>query len=93
MRRAARIDANQREIVAALRKVPECSVRSLASSHDGIPDLLVGYRNLNFLFEVKGKDGKLTPMQEEFFENWHGQVCIVRSNEEALEELIRLVNK
>ena len=40
MRRAARTDANHRQIVDALRAVG-CKVRSLAALGGGIPDLLV----------------------------------------------------
>ena len=40
MRRAARIDRNQSEIVEALRKLG-ASVQPLHGAHDGIPDLLV----------------------------------------------------
>ncbi|HJP47915.1 hypothetical protein [Acinetobacter venetianus] len=46
MRRAAKIDANQTEIVKALRKFG-ASVQSLASTGKGCPDLLVGFRGMN----------------------------------------------
>ena len=52
MRKAARIDRNQPEIVDALRK-RGASVALLHTAHDGIPDLLVGYKGKNFLLEVK----------------------------------------
>jgi hypothetical protein len=41
MRRAAKIDANQPQIVEALRKAG-ATVHSLAAVGNGIPDLLVG---------------------------------------------------
>lgn len=50
MRRAARRDGNEPEIVAALRAAG-ASVSAL--NGDGIPDLLVGYRGETFLLEVK----------------------------------------
>jgi hypothetical protein len=88
MRRAARIDRNQPEIVEALRKLG-ASVQPLHSAHDGIPDLLVGYQGANFLLEVK--DGtkipskqRLTPCQVEWHNAWSGQAAVVASAEEAI---------
>lgn len=83
MRRAARIDANQPEIVAALRAVG-CSVQTLAAVGAGVPDLLVGVSGVNLLMEVKTASGKLTKDQVPWHESWRGQVAIVRSVDEAL---------
>jgi hypothetical protein len=83
MRRAAKIDGNQSDIVADLRAVG-ASVESLATLGKGRPDLLVGYRGANWLLEVKADKGKLTPDQEEWHPTWRGQVAIVRSADEAL---------
>ena len=58
MRRAARIDRNQPEIVEALRKLG-ASVQPLHTVHDSVPDLLIGYQGRNFLLEVK--DGTKPP--------------------------------
>jgi len=79
-----RVDANQREIVSALR---DCgfSVLHLHTVGHGCPDILCGaqgYRNL--LFEIKGDKGKLTPDERGFFDTWRGQVALVRSVDEAL---------
>lgn len=88
MRRAARVDANQRIIVDGLRAAG-ASVQSLAAIGKGCPDLVVGYQGKNFLLEVK--DGAkprwaqaLTPDQEGWWRTWDGQVCVVRSLEDAL---------
>ena len=88
MRRAARIDDNQNEIVKALRNVG-ASVAITSQMGKGFPDIVVGYRGLNFLFEIK--DGnkvpskrKLTDDEVQFFGNWHGQVDIVESIDDAL---------
>jgi hypothetical protein len=88
MRRAARIDRNQPEIVEALRKLG-ASVQPLHSVHDGIPDLLVGYQGINFLLEVK--DGskipskqRLTPCQIQWHQQWTGQAAIVTCLDEAI---------
>ena len=49
-------------------------------------DLLVGYRGKTFLLEVKGKKGRMTPLQKEFFEAWGGDTAVVvRTVEEALD--------
>lgn len=58
MRRAARVDDNQGEIVAALRKAG-CLVQSLAAIGSGCPDLIVGYRAALILMELK--DGSKPP--------------------------------
>ena len=87
MLRAAKVDANQPEIVDALR-VLGCSVQPLHSVGKGCPDLLVGFRGKNILVEVK--DGtktksarKLTPDQTKWHQHWAGQVAIV----ECIEDL------
>ena len=81
MRYAARVDANQEQIVSALRG---------AGAYVwiiGLPvDLLVGYKGHTFLVEVKdGSKKRLTKLQADFFENWSGStLCRVDSPEAAL---------
>lgn len=83
MRRAAKIDQNQPDIVEALRKVG-ASVVSLASIGQGCPDLLACKGDKLWLIEVKGPKGTLTPDQQRFILNWSGVVHIVRTPDEAL---------
>lgn len=83
MRRKAKIDANHTEIVRALRKVG-CSVLSLATLGRGAPDLLIGYKRRNVLVEIKRPRGKLNSQQEGFKDSWKGELCVVRSVDEAL---------
>jgi hypothetical protein len=83
VRRAAKIDANQAEIVKALRKVG-CSVLSLAAIGRGAPDLLLGYQGKNVLLEVKRPRGKLNDQQQAFRAAWQGDLCVVRSVDDAL---------
>ena len=81
MRRAARVDANQDQIVSALRSAG-ASVWII-----GLPvDLLVGYKGHTFLVEVKSTSKKrLTSLQADFFENWGGStLCRVNDAESAL---------
>jgi len=81
MRRAARVDATQEQIVSALRA---------AGAYVwiiGLPvDLLVGYNNHSFLVEVKsGPRKRLTKLQADFFENWTGgTLCRIDCPEAAL---------
>lgn len=86
--RRARVDDNQKEIVADLRKVG-CTVEHLHTVGKGVPDLLVGYAGKNHLLEVK--DGnkppsarRLTPDQELWHAGWRGNVFTVTSTADAL---------
>jgi Holliday junction resolvase len=89
--RAARVDANQQEIVKALRSVG-AYVRVITQG-DGLPDLLVGYRGVTLLMEVK--DGskppsaqKLTEAEQKFFDEWTGGALIkVTSVEDVIAAL------
>lgn len=58
MRRAARVDRNQPEIVQALRQVG-AFVQPLHTIGGGCPDILVGYRDVWHLMEIK--DGLKPP--------------------------------
>ena len=91
--RAARIDANQPEIVAALRKAG-AFVQILSAVGQGVPDLLVAFAGKWSLLEVKDSAQvpsaqKLTPEQI----TWHGNakeyapVYVVNCVEAALDAL------
>lgn len=87
MRRAAKVDRNQSEIVGALRAVG-ASVQPLHAVGQGCPDLLVGWRGQNLLIEVKDhlaskSDQKLNPRQMEWHGAWRGQAIKVSTVEEA----------
>lgn len=72
MRRAAKIDANQEQVVQVLRAAG-ATVQSLAAVGKGVPDLLVGYQGKTLLMEVK--DGNKSPSQRKLTEDqvaWHG---------------------
>ena len=89
MRRRAKVDANQSEIVDALRKTG-ATVQSLATVGSGVPDLLVGRGGQTYLLEVK--DGRRVPSERRLTEDergWHSTwrgfpVSVVNSTEEAL---------
>ena len=80
--RAARVDRNHGEIVTALRSVTGVSVSSLAGLGDGVPDLLVGARRVNYLCEIK--DGEKTPSRRSltadqvmWISRWNGAPVII----------------
>jgi len=77
-----RVDANQAEIVAALRKVG-CSVWDTHEVGHGGPDVQVGRAGVNYDLEIKTPRGKLTDDEADFHLMWRGQICVVRSVEEA----------
>jgi hypothetical protein len=87
MRYAARVDANQEQIVSALRA---------AGAYVwiiGLPvDLLVGYRGHTFLVEIKStKKGRLTTLQADFFENWGGGTLSRIDSPEAALRMIGVI--
>ena len=87
-RRAAKVDANQKIVVKALRSAG-ATVQHLHAVGAGCPDLLVGFRGINYLIEVK--DGKkppsarkLTDDQVIWHRDWRGNAHVVKSVTEAL---------
>lgn len=91
---AAKVDANQAELVRVLRAAG-ASVQLLHAVGKGCPDLLVGIRGVNVLAEVK--DGAkvpsarvLTPDQVLWHRRWRGQVAIIESPADALALLARV---
>lgn len=91
MRRAAKIDANQPDIVASLRKAG-VSVQPLHTVGGGVPDLLCGHCGKNVLIEVKDgskppSERKLNETQKKWHATWNGQVAVVKDVDEALAAL------
>ena len=87
-RRAAKVDANQSEIVDAARRMG-CSVQPLHTVGKGVPDLLVGINGINDLWEVK--DGKKPPSERRlttdqiiWHDAWRGHVQVIDSVEKAV---------
>ena len=88
MRLIARTDANQVEIVKALRDMG-ANVMILAQLGGGIPDLLCGYLGKTYLWECKVKGGGLTDDEAEFFANWRGgHAHVIHSAEEAVDIML-----
>jgi len=81
---AKRVDANQSDVIKALQEIG-AKVTDLSRNGGGVPDLLVFYRGLTMLLEIKVPGGKLNPLQVK----WHAEhegymVYVVRSVEEAI---------
>ncbi len=86
MRRIARVDTNQTEIVAAARKLG-ADIVFLHQLGGGCPDALVGFGGRNVLIEIKMPGADLTPDEVRFHLTWPGQVAVVRSVDELVEAL------
>jgi hypothetical protein len=88
MRRSAKVDSNQSEIVAALRKAG-AHVQSLAAIGKGCPDLLVSHRGRWHAMEIKDpakppSARKLTEDQVAWHREAQGPVWVVTTPEEAI---------
>lgn len=93
MFRAARTDENQKSIVDYLRK-HHMEVQHLHSVGKGCPDLLVGYKGVNVLLEIKRDETKkLTPDQVIWHHNWRGQVATVATAQQAYDVVIEQVKR
>lgn len=97
MRRIAKVDGNQRAIVAHLR-AHGCSVVSLATVGAGVPDLLVGRNRVTVLMEVKrpevvdkkrgARQASTNALQDDFRATWRGgPVVVVTTPEGAMAAL------
>jgi UDP-N-acetylglucosamine transferase subunit ALG13 len=84
---AKAVDANQAQIVKALRQMGML-VECTHAAAGGFPDLVVGWRGRTHQVEVKcGSD--LTPAQVRYHAKWAGYVTII----ENVEQAIALVSK
>lgn len=92
MRRAAKIDANQTDIVDALRQIPGVSVEV---GHD---DILVGHAGKTWWYEIKSEDAiskktgdvwwsEVTPSERTRLATWTGHYRIVWDVRQILEDL------
>lgn len=87
IRRAARVDLNQAEIVSALRAAGAYVwIISLPV------DILVGYKNQTYLVEIKSSSKKrFTKLQEDFFANWPGSSLVRIDSPEAALKMIGVI--
>lgn len=81
-RQAARIDANQPEIVRGLRRLSGVTV-SLDKD-----DILVGYKGSTYWIEIKvSEKSKVKPSQEKLLKEWSGHYAICWTLEQILYEI------
>lgn len=79
----SKVDANQPEIVKALRAINGVTVEL------GMDDFLIGYKGVTYWIELKevGKEKNTTPHQKELLANWKGHYLVTSSLDEILELL------
>lgn len=72
-----------------LRSVPGCSVADTSALGDGFGDIVIGFRGVNFIIEIK--DGakspsrrKLTKAETDFHQTWTGQIAVAESLDDCL---------
>lgn len=86
MRNAARSDANQQQIIGALRNI------GIQVYYIKLPlDLLLSggpLKDFNLLMEIKIPGEGLNAGQQAFFLRWPGRKCVVHSVQEALEAVL-----
>ena len=87
--RLRRVDANQKEIVSTLRKLG-IAVAITSGVGQGFPDIVCGYRGVNYLFEIKDEnkppsERELTEKEQKFFNNWRGQIAMILNAQEAID--------
>jgi hypothetical protein len=80
VRRAAKVDQNQGQIVAALRKLGY-------TVQTGVDDILVGGDGHNLWVELKapGKEKQLKPSQEKLRDEWEGAYMITSDLQDILD--------
>ena len=90
-------DSNHTAVMDALRAAAMKPV-STASLGSGFPDIVVGFRGINVMLEVK--DGAKFPSQraltadeKTFHETWPGQICVVESPEAAVIAVVEAAQK
>jgi len=87
MRKRARVDENQRDIIAAIRKLG-ATAEPIHQLGDGRPDVLFGYRGRSGTLEVKAPGGKLTEREKEWADEWRGEHHIVYTVNEAIHAVV-----
>jgi hypothetical protein len=83
MRRAARTDNNQHELVEALKKI---GARCYYIKEP--VDLVVGFRGRSILLEVKQPGKAPSKEQREFIESWPGEIHVCHTIDEAISAVV-----
>lgn len=91
--RGGKVDANQNEVVQALRDVGASVIVTSDIGISGFPDLVVGFRGSNYLLEVKNPNGGygrrgFNRNQVSWNNAWRGSpTVIVHTSDEALKAI------
>ncbi len=85
--RRARVDGNHAAIVKRLRELG-MSVANTSRLGEGFPDIVVGWRGVNGIFEIKDparkpSERRLTDDEDKFHAAWKGQIDKVETAEEV----------
>ena len=96
MRRAARIDANQPEIVKAIRDMGA----SYQHTHQvpGALDGIIGYRGVDQRVEIKDpakppSARKLTELEAKEFDEWNGRIpVVIETHDDVLRVLAEMAS-
>lgn len=85
MRINARKDKNHDAIVKYLRSLPGITVFTIHQLGNGYPDICVGFKGKNYLYEIKSDRKKtLTIYEKHFFILWTGKIKTVYDVTEIL---------
>ena len=96
---AARTDDNHREVVDGFKAaMPEATVFDASGAGKGFPDIVIGWKGMTFLFEIKDPEKpaskrRLTPAQSELHQDWQGHIAVVHTAAEICAEIARAVLK
>lgn len=83
----SRKDKNQGELVTALEKLG-CTVMDLSAVGEGCPDIVVGYRGMNYLAEIKQPKKQLSLGQRANAMWWRGgRVYTLRTVQDCIRML------
>lgn len=87
-----RTDANHKQIIDAIRKIPSLSVFSTHMVGKGFPDIVIGYKGINYLVEIKDGEKtksqkKLTDDEIKFHQSWFGQIIVCECVQDVLQLL------
>jgi hypothetical protein len=90
--RVRKADDNQAQLVKQMRKIPGLKVRHTHTIGQGFPDVVVSFRGVNYLFEIKDPSKppsarKLTEDEQKFHDEWTGQVAVVETIEDVMDAL------
>jgi hypothetical protein len=93
MRKRARTDSNHAKLIKQCRQIG-MTVHSTHNVHDGFPDIVAGYKGVNYLFEIKDPDKpksarKLTDDEIAWHTTWGGSVNVI----ETIDDVLQIINK